>query len=157
MLSHKAKLLASPPSLKPEYLFDPFTDPERLSDQFKQLSEEAHMTSTNVQRALDKMMPIVGYFENGRFKAVATCDVCEKTSEWTANKMPEPSIVSKKFRDRKWQISKRSVTCAVCVKRKKAPRAELMFLERWQEELPGEDRRPRISNTRSRLELRARS
>lgn len=113
-LSAKAKLMAHL-TVSAHYLVQPGADPSQLIKELKAV------TSTNVQRCLDKMMPVVGYFENGRFVAVATCEDCAKENRWTSDSMPEPSVVIKKFRDRKWQVSKRRITCPQCWKRKKTP------------------------------------
>jgi len=123
-MSPKAKLLANNPGLRPDYLLDPFTDPEKLSEQLKSLSKEEPVASHLHQRVIDKMMPIVGMIENGHFVAVATCSTpgCDSESRWTCESPPKDHrVVFTKFRDRKWQASKRSLTCPKCVAKKKAP------------------------------------
>lgn len=114
------------PNSPPAYILDPKSDPNRLSDQLKLLSLEAAldeedqaMSSARAQRNLDLMLPIVGYIDHGKFVAVATCGDCHKESRWTASTAPHHPIVSKKFRDRKWQISRKSMTCPTCVNRKR--------------------------------------
>jgi len=122
-LSRKAILRSNNPGLTPEYLFDPDTDPNRLSDQFKQLDsrwEDLVMASSTYQRVVDKMLPIVGFMENGHFVAVAKCDECGKENRWTHDAAPKDArIAFTKFRDRKWQASKKHLTCPQCVARKK--------------------------------------
>lgn len=120
-LSPKARLRAANPTLKVDYVLDPESDMNALSDEFKLMQEAAAMSSVNTQRVLDKMMPIVGYFDNGRFVAVATCDEpgCGRTTRWSSDSMPNPSTVFTKIRNRDWQVSKKKVTCPPCNKRKK--------------------------------------
>ena len=74
---------------------------------------------SKTQHVLDQLLPIVGSFPNGRFHAEVKCDRCPATAEWTANSMPQPSVVITKIRNKGWQVSKKKVTCPQCQKAEK--------------------------------------
>lgn len=95
--------------------------PWRSFTDFTERAEDEIMRNSNTQRCLDKMMPIVAYFENGHFVAIATCQTpdCGKETRFTATSMPSPSILFTKIRNRDWQVSKKRVTCPLCLKRRK--------------------------------------
>ena len=81
--------------------------------------EDEIVRNQAVQRIIDKMMPIVAYMDNGHFVAIARC-ACGKESKWTADAAPrDPRVAFTKFRDRKWQASRKSLTCPACVAHKK--------------------------------------
>lgn len=124
-LSHRAKLLAANPGLPPEYLLDPRSDPNKLSDQLKELTMNNHRT----QIVLDQMMPIVGYFEHGRFVAVAKCDEpnCQRETRWSAEKMPKATFVRTKIRNRGWLVDKKRCVCDHCTKRKRSSKGAVTF------------------------------